>query len=236
MPGLSIIVAVLIIAAFGFGFYWIINSARKLKLRKREIRLTLGFQPVEIPDPALENRLIGLYQKREHQKLKIQEMYLRSEGDYQLYLYEVWDHSGNDSDLQDEMGLAIISGYLNLPRFSMIYRIDMPGKLAAMANRLIEKIAAKNQQKINFDSHPEFSRRYMVLGEDEPAVRHLFSEHIVNRLGETSFWAMDGGGNILTFTKFDPDRKLRSKPEELNERLQEARQIFQLFSETSVRN
>ena len=234
---LKLLVAAVIIGLFLLAVYGMVSSEKKRIKRKREDILSSGFHPIENPDPSLVKHLLSLYTKRESQKLSLRNLFQRRENDYLLYLYEVWNEGSDDNHLYEEWGLAMASPYLNLPRFSLIPKIDTPGKFAGLVNRFLEKLTVKGSVKIEFADHLPFSRRYLVTGEDESAIRKLFSSRLLNHLSSTSFLLVDGDRNLLTFSKYDLERAKRNgKMELLSSRLQEARAFFQLiFQEVAVR-
>jgi hypothetical protein len=47
---------------------------------------------------------------------------------------------------------------------------------------------------INLEAHPEFSRRYLLRGPDEAAVRSLFSGELAEFLGQERDWNVLGSG------------------------------------------
>jgi hypothetical protein len=229
---LKLLIVAVIIGLFVLVVYGMISSEKKRLTRKKNAILALGFHPLENPDPALLKQLLSLYTKHEKQKLSLRNWYQRRESDYLLYLYEVWDEGSNDNHLHEEWGLAMSSLHLNLPRFSLIPKIDMPGKFAGLVNRFLEKLTVQGSLKIEFADHLPFSRRYMVTGQDELAVRKFFNPRLLNRLSDTSFLLVDGDKNLLTFSKYDLEQgKRNGKKEHLNSRLQEARSFFQLILE-----
>jgi len=232
-----LLIVVLSLGLLGLGVYGMVWAEKKRFARKKQAILAAGFQAVDNPDPSLLAPLISLYTKRESQKLSLRHMYQRRENDYLLYLYEVWTESDEGQDLQEEWGLAMASPYLNLPRFTLIPKIDSPGKFANLVNRLMEKVTVLDNVKVEFEDQQQFSRRYLVTGKDESAVRQLFSNRLLNRLQDTSYLQVDGHQNFLTFSKYDLKRKRRdSKKDKLSERLEEACSLFQfILQEAAVR-
>jgi len=229
---LSLLLVSVVVGLFITIIYFAITSERKRKKKKQETLLSLGFHPVRELDSGLLDTLKLLYQKRDHQKLELKEFYTRKTGDYDIFLYEVWDNSGNDTDLQDAWGLAIQSPYLDLPRFTLVPRIDMPGKFASLANRFIEHLVSKQAHKIVFDQYVPFSKRYMVVGENESAIRQFFSDRVLDRLSETEYWQVDADHHLFTYSQFEFKRgKQPGNLEQLNQRLENIKNLFQLFSQ-----
>jgi hypothetical protein len=78
---------------------------------------------------------------------------------------------------------------------------------------------------IDFDSHPEFSKKYLLRGEDEARVRELFTPAALSFFESRKKVCVEGGGDQLGFYS----QKKRIKPSETREFMQEGLQIFALF-------
>jgi hypothetical protein len=53
--------------------------------------------------------------------------------------------------------------------------------------------------KINFDTHPTFSRSFVVRGQNEPAIRTLFTPHVLDYFEQQSGISTEGAGDTLLF-------------------------------------
>ena len=81
-------------------------------------------------------------------------------------------------------------------------------------------------QDIDFGSHPVFSRNYLLRGEDETAVRRLFTEPILNFYEVVHGLCTEGSGRNLIVYRAG----VRSRPEEIGSFLNEARDVLTCFS------
>lgn len=65
------------------------------------------------------------------------------------------------------------------------------------------------QQDIDFDSHPTFSRSYLLRGSDEPAIRELFAPAVLDFYEEKTGLSTEGAGHTLLYyrhaKKIGPD-------------------------------
>jgi hypothetical protein len=229
---LSLIVTIAVISLFGLGLYFIITSEKKRLAKKSQLLQSMGFYPAGQPDEELVDKIQALYQRRSHQKKEVEKIHLRKEGEYKIFLYEIWDRGGKDNDLDDAWGMAIYSEYLNLPRFSLFPKVNMTGKMAALANFVIKKLVPKDEPILNFDQYETFSRRYMVIGYDQENIHKLFSERLINRLSDTEYWHIEADGKLFTYSKLEfHSHKKPDDAKQLNEKLQDLKRIFKLFNE-----
>jgi hypothetical protein len=74
---------------------------------------------------------------------------------------------------------------------------------------------------IDFDSNPEFSRKYQLRGSDPDAVRRLFEREAVTCLAGLDGWSAEGGGAWLIVFRHDH----RPKPDDLTAFVDDARAI-----------
>lgn len=77
---------------------------------------------------------------------------------------------------------------------------------------------------IDFDRHPEFSKRCFLRGEDEPAIRRLFGRDLIDFFERESGLCMEGGpGYLLVYRE-----GRRAKPEEIRPFLERGARAFDL--------
>lgn len=91
---------------------------------------------------------------------------------------------------------------LNLPDFAL--------EDENFLTRIAEKFG---MQDIDFDTHPEFSKRYRLTGKDEQAVRELFTNDLLTRIENGLIrkdWRVAAGGNWLIIHSYPS----RIKPEQ----------------------
>jgi len=63
---------------------------------------------------------------------------------------------------------------------------------------LFDKIGSRfGQQDIDFEASPEFSKRYLLRGKDEPAVRALFHPGVLMFFEQHNGWCVEGEGEWL---------------------------------------
>ncbi|MBU8913600.1 MAG: hypothetical protein KOO61_06210 [Spirochaetales bacterium] len=84
---------------------------------------------------------------------------------------------------------AFSSDRLTLPWFGL-----MPSRL---------KIPPDSDTGITFDTHPEFSSRYHLVGEDEEAIRRLFGPEVLTFLESHEGLRVRGNGSRLIVYRAD---------------------------------
>lgn len=91
----------------------------------------------------------------------------------------------------------------------------IPSFTLCKENLLHKMMSAVGYQDIDFDAFPEFSKRYLLRGPDEQAIRQLFTPGLISFF-ETSgdaHLAVEGGGEWLLVYQLSK----RSDPEKLRE-------------------
>lgn len=188
------------------------ESARRKKIEA--LSYTLGFEFVAEDPSLLESELGGFplfshgHRRRASNVLRRRE----SESEATLFDYRYTTSSGNSSHTHYQTVLAVHRQGLSLPAFEL-----------RPENVLLRIAGAFGYQDIDFDGSPEFSRRYLLRGKDEAAVRQLFTPTLLQTLERQPGWSVEASGESIIVYR----RGKRSKPEEL--------QIFFTASQEVVR-
>jgi len=105
-------------------------------------------------------------------------------------------------------------GGTNLPAFSL------------RPENISHKIGAWfGSQDIDFESHPGFSRRYLLRGNQEKAIRELFNTAVLDFYEAKPGLCTEGGGDMLLFYRSG----VRAKPEAIRAFMEEGFQVLGLF-------
>ena len=81
-------------------------------------------------------------------------------------------------------------------------------------------------QDIDFDSHPQFSKKYLLRGNDEQKVRELFATEVLGFFEGQDGISTKGGGDQLIFYRLGK----RIKPEDVRPFIEEGLEVFRLFA------
>ncbi len=122
--------------------------------------------------------------------------------------------STKNSSTYKQTAIYFNSTNLNLPRFTL------------SPENLLHKIeSAFGYQDIDFPTHPDFSKRFLLRGEDETKIRALFTNKLLNFLESQQKITIEGGGNQLILYR---DNK-RIRPEEWQSFIDQGFQFFDEF-------
>jgi hypothetical protein len=109
------------------------------------------------------------------------------------------------------------SPHLNLPEF-LLRPKGATHKLAA----------ALGSKDIAFDSHPTFSEKFLLRGPDEQSVRSVFRPEVLAFFEDNLNLSVEGSGNELLVYRLNK----AVKPEELNEFLNQAKTLLNIFQQS----
>jgi hypothetical protein len=122
-----------------------------------------------------------------HSKTIMNAMYGETDGlKTALFDYEYVIGSGKNRTIYRQSVLYFESGDLSLPFFSL-----------RQENALYRLISVFGYQDIDFGNRPEFSKRYLLRGPDEQAVRNTFNDAALGFYEMNPGTSTDGGGNQL---------------------------------------
>jgi len=107
--------------------------------------------------------------------------------DIQVFDYRYTVGSGKNSSTFYQTVLAIKSDQMNMPSFRMTPE-DFFDRLGT----------ALGMQDIDFDSHPDFSKRYLLKGTNEQHIRTFFTPAILNFFEQDpTKWSVEGSDNQM---------------------------------------
>lgn len=104
-----------------------------------------------------------------------------------IFDYRYTTGGGKNSKTHRQTVACIASAELQLPRFSL-YREGLFSRLGSMLG----------MQDIDFESHPDFSKQYVLKGDNEDAVREVFQENVLSFFEQQDkHLRVEGGGDQL---------------------------------------
>jgi hypothetical protein len=129
--------------------------------------------------------------------------------------YSYWASDGSRRRLWDQTVVLIERADVDLPHFHLSKET-----MFQWAEKLFK------QQEIDFLEHPRFSKLFQLKGEDESAVRALFTLKVREGLEQHPGLTIEGGGSQLLVFRDN----VVVPPDKWPAFLDEARQVAQLFA------
>jgi hypothetical protein len=80
-------------------------------------------------------------------------------------------------------------------------------------------------QDINFETHPTFSRKYLLRGREEDAIRDLFGPEVLDYFEGTNGVSLEGGGDLLVYYRTGK----RTDPRQVRSLLEDGFAVLGLF-------
>jgi len=104
---------------------------------------------------------------------------------------------------------------LNLPKFIL--------RPEGMLDRLGEAIGWDGSRDIDFDQHPEFSKSFVLNGEDEPAIRNFFDREKLDFFAQRKETCIEAGHSFLIYVRPFPGIL---KPEQIGDFFNEGYSVY----------
>mgnify|MGYP001765424946 CR=1 FL=1 len=96
---------------------------------------------------------------------------------------------------------------------------------------LLDKVVAKfGMKEIDFSQRPEFSKKYIVRGNDETAIKRVINDAVQTHFKQQNKLTSEANGNQFLIYRTD----YRVKPEELRTFLENATQVLELIRRPSL--
>lgn len=226
----GVVLGLAIIGAFALLLFASLRGARLAAEKKKDSATLLGLRHLSTPDPGLLQRIAPLLHRTSTTGLELRNVYQRKLPDGELYLFDLWDTSGESSSSVCDSAFAFFSPGMALPRLSLLPRLDATGKLAGLANRFIGWAASKSLPHIDFDGPFDFVQNYLVFGLDEPAVRSFLDEILRSRLAHLKGVSIETeGGLIIVSDAFRRITNPAGQPTELSSEMDRALSVFHMI-------
>lgn len=168
----------------------------------------MGFDFVASPDSGLFGEVGGLYLFEQGHSKRFGNLMRGEAGamEVRLFDYSYTTGSGKNKSTRSQTVLCFLLTGAPLPTFSL------------RPQHFFHSIGTWfGYQDINFDSHPKFSNNYLLRGNDEDAVRSLFTEEALDHFESVNGVCVEGGGDVMVYyragKRIDP-KELQSLMEE----------------------
>jgi hypothetical protein len=153
----------------------IIVADRRAKRKRTEglqaAAATMKFTFSPEDDPALRGRLAGFHLFSQGRSRKIRNVLRGRAGDTDVLMfdYRYTTGSGKNSHTWKQTVMVFESAGANLPDFSL------------RPEHIFHKLGQVfGYQDIDFDSHPGFSKHYLLKGSDEQQLRNIFTTDVLS--------------------------------------------------------
>jgi hypothetical protein len=137
-----------------------------------------------------------------------------SDMEVRIFDYTYTTGSGKNAHTSRQTVICFRSPKLDLPSFSL------------RPENLFHKIGSLfGYQDIDFDTHPVFSKHYLLRGSDEEAIRDAFDEDVLAFYEEQDGFCTEGSGPTLIFYR----AAQRAKPENIRAFMEKGFKVAGLF-------
>ncbi|MBC8452449.1 MAG: hypothetical protein H8D65_01170 [Spirochaetes bacterium] len=142
-----------------------------------------------------------------------------AEKDLTIFDYRYTTGGGKSSHTWNQTVILYQSNRLQLPSFTL------------RPENVFHKIGKSfGYEDIDFDTHPIFSKQYLLRGEDEMKVRKLFTEKILSYFDEKKGFCVEGDGARLLF--YRGGKKV--PPQNIPLFQETGLEVFNLFKESMI--
>ncbi|MEM9486327.1 MAG: hypothetical protein AAGA83_21835 [Cyanobacteria bacterium P01_F01_bin.116] len=158
----------------------------------KQLADTLGFDYCENPQAYLRTTIwqFDLFNKGRNRRLKHLIQGTQEKATVSIGEYRYTTGSGKNKSTRSQTVVFIESDELHLPSFFLV-----PENLFHKVGNLF------GYKDIDFDSHPDFSSRYLLKGSDEDSIRNLFHDGLLTFYQRQQAVSTEGIGRLLIYYK-----------------------------------
>jgi len=187
---------------FAFVVILVIRQARKDRQLKCELAESLGFRPLEKVPEELSGRIISVHRHTGSGRFTLRNVFSRTRPEGEFFLYDLWESSSESSSRVAQCAIAVIAPGAALPHFSTFPRFDASGGFGGLANRLVTWAMSRSATEVRLE-HPGFREHYLLVGEDERAVRAALTPDVIDHLSRSPQLILGAGGDMFTVSTLD---------------------------------
>ena len=198
--------------------FWIVSStyAKRRAEALQKVAIQIGFRFEGNDQSRATHAGTALFNKGSSRRFRNVMNGVAAGFQTSLYDYSYTISTGKSSSTYTQTVCAFVLE-VSLPTFEV--------RPEGFMDRVVDAFVHKD---IDFDSHPEFSRRFVLRGKDEEAIRALFSPALLTfleALPAERKWHIEGGESTLMFYRSG----VRVKPDAIRSFLDETSSIAQTF-------
>lgn len=178
----------------------------------------LGLKFFPNGDPEVQNAMGHLWLFKQGHSRKTKNMLCGQTEDIDLAIfgYRYTTGSGKHRHTHQQTVISFRSPHLSLPEFEL------------RPENLFHKIGqALGYKDIDFESHPTFSKRYIVRGPIDAAIRDLFTPEILEEFESQNGISIESSNDRLIYYRAGK----RIKPEEVRSFMEEGFRIYGLLKQ-----
>jgi hypothetical protein len=195
------------------------EKERTLILNALAMEIGLDFLPAQDDELLAKMQVFSLFNKGCSREMKNVMKTKTDNVKMTLFDYAYTTGGGENSKRYSQTIVTLEHDSLSLPKFTL------------SPKRLFDKIgAALGFQDIDFDEHPEFSKSFVLKGEDEPAIRKFFDREKLEFFAQRKESYIETAHSFFIYT-----RDGRKKPEQIRKFLKEGHAVYTALGGQSLK-
>jgi len=195
------------------------EKERSLILNALATEIGLDFLPAQDDALLAKMQVFSLFNKGRSPEIKNVMKTKTDNVKMTLFDYAYTTGGGEHSRRVSQTIVTLEHDSLSLPKFTL------------SPEGLFSKIgAAIGFQDIDFDEHPEFSKSFVLKGEDEPAIRKFFDREKIEFFAQRKESYIETAHSFFIYT-----RDGRKKPEQIREFLKEGYSVYTALGGQSLK-
>jgi hypothetical protein len=211
-----------LIVGFGALLGGIIYAVRKFEQARTEalqgVADELGLQFYPEGEGTVENEIghLRLFNQGHSRKMKNMISGQTEDIDVAIFGYRYTTGGGKNQQTHQQTVISFHSPHLSLPEFEI------------RPENFLHKIGkALGYQDINFDSHPVFSKKYLLRGPDEAAVREFLTPKLLQFFESQQGISVEASRDRLIYYRASK----RIKPEQVRSFMAEGFHVYELMKQ-----
>ena len=209
----AVFIIVFIALVIGGGILYSMHAAKKRREGFIEAAQAMGLQSHPDGDSELMNRFAGFKLFSRGRARKMKNVIQGDSGEVKIAIFDYQFTTGNGKQTQThyQSVVSLQSNEIQCLEFTM--------RPESMLDKIGSVIGLKD---INFDTHPNFSKMFVLKSSDEPGIREYFKPPLLEFFETKKGISVEAAHGALFF--YRPRKKI--KPEEVKDYLSQAYEVY----------
>jgi hypothetical protein len=234
--GMSVFLILTILVFIGIVAYYSMSTNKRDSNHRAEVASSLGFRPTSGESyNILMQRLAEINPRLGRSYMELHNVFTKDIPEGSLFLYDMWNTSGEKNSIVHNQALALIVPQLAIPRFVISSKMMSRGVIATLANNIFTWVFQNTMPIVDFPDYPEFNSHFTIASSDAAAFRNILDHCAVEQLRMHGDLFLAGGKDTMLFSPMVTRLRGVKRDTDLNDRINAGLDIIRAILDSIYR-
>lgn len=203
MSDLSLLLMIGVVFVFVLFIFIVVNRDRIQKINQLKKVSAIGFVRADGEERRLAEMVRAF--RKNSERVVISNVFYKPFPDGNIFILDIEADGEGDTLAAQNSAVLVESHFVNMPRFSIYPKVQLPGWIGNLTDQLFEKVYGTLGNLIEgWDNH-SFEERYVVIGDEEEKIRNILSDQLMDRINGFMNLVIDFNQNTFLINQIQTD-------------------------------